>query len=374
MDNSVYIFYNYFLPAYRAGGPIQSLSNIIQHLSQEPSIQFSLITTNEDYGGHYLDVKADEWQYYQGKRIIYLSKPKRKLSTLKTLVSNPNKAVLYFNNIYSPLFFLLPFLFFRRHRKILATRGMLDPEGLKQKVLKKTVYLLLLKLFRVKYKCEFHATTIEEKSYIQKVFGNTARIWVVSNLSRSINYASPVPKIPSTLKMVSVALISEMKNHLLVLQSLKNCKYNIEYSIYGAIKNIAYWQDCLQAIDELPANIHVIYKGEIEPAKVEIALAEAHIKILPSKSENFGHAILEALMVGRPVITSYNTPWKYLKEKKAGINIGSEQELRNAIDFFAQMDLHTLEQWSLQARAYALAAMDIEKVKAEYRQMFTSSL
>jgi len=100
-------------------------------------------------------------------------------------------------------------------------------------------------------------------------------------------------------------------------------------------------------------------------------LTKAHVYILPSKSENFGHAIFEALSAGRPVITSNNTPWKNLKESKAGINVALEDtEIAKAIDFFAELDFDGMEHWSKAAFTYSEEAIDLEKLKSSYRQMF----
>jgi len=122
----------------------------------------------------------------------------------------------------------------------------------------------------------------------------------------------------------------------------------------------------------MPPNITVNYHGDIAPDKIEQALAKSHVFILPSKSENFGHAIYEALTAGRPVITSKATPWNNLQSAKAGINVSTDdtQELINAIDYFAGMNQEQLNEWSNAAREYAIKAIDMNVIRKEYEVMF----
>ena len=46
--NQVLIFIDWFLPAYKAGGPIQSISNLVKRLKNE--IDIWIVTSNEDLG------------------------------------------------------------------------------------------------------------------------------------------------------------------------------------------------------------------------------------------------------------------------------------------------------------------------------------
>jgi len=162
---------------------------------------------------------------------------------------------------------------------------------------------------------------------------------------------------------------------LVILESLGNIESVIQYDIYGPVKDAGYWDECLTKIKLLPHNIKVTAHKEIDPSKVKEVLTGAHVFILPSKSENFGHAIYEALSAGRPVITSNHTPWNHLQESRAGTNVSLEDnvELTDAINFFVAMNEPTLMQWQQGAINYAARAIDMEKIRRQYREMFLSS-
>jgi glycosyltransferase involved in cell wall biosynthesis len=48
-------------------------------------------------------------------------------------------------------------------------------------------------------------------------------------------------------------------------------------------------------------------------------LAEADLLLLPSRQENFGNVVVEALSVGTPVVASSSTPWRALEEEECGL-------------------------------------------------------
>jgi glycosyltransferase involved in cell wall biosynthesis len=367
----LFIFYDYFSPAYKAGGPIQSINAMVKALNK--NFDFSIFCSDHDLDGGELEVEKDEWINCNSFHVFYASQQYLKIKNILTLIKDKRPAILFINGIYSWYFNLVPLLFSKEARKIVSVRGMLHPGALSQKPFKKKIYLLLWKLFRIHHRCEFHATTAKEKEFIESVFGKDVKTWVAGNFSNLLDYHTPLGKQKGTLILISVALISPMKNHLLVLQGLKNCSENITYLIYGPVKDNSYWQECLSLIEKMPANITIVYKGEIVPDKIPAALQEAHVFILPSKSENFGHSLYEAMTAGKPVITSHFTPWNNLKENNAGINVSIDNpnEIGSAVDFFANADGETIETWSKGARAFALKSVDIDNIKKQYLEMFS---
>ena len=130
------------------------------------------------------------------------------------------------------------------------------------------------------------------------------------------------------MKLVTIALIGPMKNILPIIRTLHDMEANIAYCLYGPIKDKAYWKVCLDAANKLPGNVTFEYLGVASPKDVPEILRQHDFYIQPSRSENFGHSIFEALMAGLPVITSHKTPWNGLEKKKAGWNVMADSEKR----------------------------------------------
>ena len=349
---------------------MQSVANMLEQLKDAP-YEFFIFTSNRDLDNSSLEnVEPGKWIQYNNNAKIYYAAG-QEWQQLKKELNAIKPDILFINGIYSWPFSFLPLLFAKVKTTIISARGMLHPGALSQKHFKKKVYLGFWKLLGLHKKNIFHATDEEEKKYIQAVFGKGVTIKIAANFPRIFSAKLVQGKKSENLKLVSIALISPMKNHLMVLQALEECHENIEYNIYGPVKEEAYWFQCIEQIKKLPSNITVNYNGDIPPADIEKVLEQNHVFILPSKSENFGHAIYEALSSGRPVITSTATPWKDLKNVQAGINVSNEQleELSAAIHFFAAMSQDELIQWSEGAKAYAEKAIDVERTREAYVEM-----
>ena len=236
----IYILIPWFHPAYKAGGPIQSIANMIRELWQE-DISFSIFCSDQDLDGTKLDIPADEWVQENDKTRIWYSSSITILPVLKKEIREQRPDHLFIVGLYDWNYNFKLLLFAKGVNKIISVRGMLHPEALAQKPFKKKVYLSLWKLLGCHKKHLFHATDDVEAGYIKKVFGSSARVAVAGNFPMLYEQL-PIPvKEKGKLKLVSVALISPMKNYLLVLEALRavgNEKgASIEYTIYGPIKD-----------------------------------------------------------------------------------------------------------------------------------------
>jgi glycosyltransferase involved in cell wall biosynthesis len=313
-QKKILIFCDYFYPAYKGGGIIQSLKNLFDSFGAQN--QFQVIASNEDLGG----VKLDGVMEYPGVTHI----PKHQV--LKVLNNVDWKAIeyVYFNGIYSPFFFLIPLIYlriFQRNVKVvIAPRGMLQSGALEIRSGKKGLYLTVLKTFQVLKNIRWHATDEQELQDVKAQMGDESDIVIAPNIPKKpyqqLNAIEWNPTLP--LKLVFLSLITEKKNLHLILESLKISDLEIQFDIYGPVKDIVYWERCKFIIKDLPANVKCTFHGPVEPNKTQSIIENAHALILPSKGENFGHAIYECFSVGRPAIIGWNTPWGNLTEKKCG--------------------------------------------------------
>lgn len=375
----IFILIPWFQPAYKAGGPIQSIANMVKQVGGE-GLEFCIFCRNKDLDGAVLAVPPDQWvQYVKGTNIWYSSKDNI-LPLLREEIKKQQPGFLFLVGLYDWNFNIRPLIACKHNNKIISVRGMLHPGALSVKPLKKKIYLGLWKLLGWHKRVLFHVNDNKEKEYVEQIFGKGTRISVADNLPLILPILKLPAKIPGTLQLLSIALISPMKNHFLVLEALRAIAKNhkapyelhITYNIYGPVKDEKYWERCTKLIRELPENIVVKYLGPLLPTALEETLEQGQVFILPSKSENFGHSIIEALSAGRPVITSNNTPWVNLQQEHAGINVDTAhaEEMEAAICFFVNMDAPELEIWSKAAHTYAQKSVDRKAIREQYEEMF----
>jgi len=374
----VLIFIDWYLPGYKAGGPIQSVANLVAHLKDE--FEFSIITRDTDYCETipYPSVKSDEWNTLpNGVKVFYISQNNLSRTTIKNLIRKSDFDVVYLNGIYSIYFTLIPMLFLRKKhdkRVVIAARGMLSEGSLNVKKTKKQFFIRATKVLNLFDKVVFHATTESEKKDIRKHFGNTIQIQLAGNLSQKLDNNSFFrrEKVVGKLNLISVARISPEKNLLFALEILKNVKSKVEFDIYGPVYNQIYWDECNKVINTLPANVIVNYKGTAESDSVMSLLRNAHALFMPSTGENFGHIILQSFLAACPVIISDATPWKFLSEKRVGwdIPLDQKQQFVNAIDAAAGLSQEAFNELSSNAFDFANNYVNNPDIISQNRSLF----
>lgn len=325
----VLVLIDWYKPFFKAGGPVRSLVNMVDHLHTD--VDFHIITGDRDYTATEAPPQPpkDQWvQQDQGEHVWYASPEGRSIKRWKELLHQQPWGVVYINGMWSRWSTLVPLWLLRgsRQRRIVAVRGMLAAGVMVQKGWMKRVVLWALRSTGCFRGVEFQATNAEEVADVKRWIGRDVQVHLVPNLGRPVDITAPapVPKAAGELRLVSVARIAEEKNTLFAIERLKNLSGHVRFDLYGAVYHQAYWERCQQAIAALPPHITVQWHGQVDSDRVPDILAKAHALFMPSLGENFGHTMLEALSVGRPLLISDRTPWKELEAQRAGWDLPLE--------------------------------------------------
>lgn len=376
---------DFYLPGYKAGGPIRTLTNMVDRLGDE--FQFKIVTADRDLKDTkpYSGININEWNKVGKADVFYMSPKMRSLRGFIKILCATEYDIIYLNSFFSPHFTIKP-LILRRLRLIpdksliVAPRGEFSSGALGLKSFKKRAYLFAAQSLGLYRGVFWQASSNHEEADIRQWFGDKVPLVVAPDLPPLITAAEePVAEMDKTrgaLKIVFLSRISQKKNLYGALKMLKGLKGQVQFNIYGPMEDKDYWAECRKIISDLPENIKVRYCGSVVHENVAAVMREHDLFFLPTLGENFGHVILEALCAGCPVLISDQTPWRNLAERKVGwdIPLSAPDQFYAVLSEIIGMDASTFEEWSQSARKYGEEfSQNLALVQAN-RELFIKSL
>ncbi len=359
----VLICMDWYEPGFKAGGPIRSVANIVNALKDE--FEFYVLTSAFDLGETepYPDIELDQWFDKDGVMIKYMSRENMKAAAIKGNILEIDPDILYLNSLFSKLYTLVPMTLVKKIPIIIAPRGMLGAGALEIKKVKKSIFLKFTKLMRFYKRVTWHASTIEEEKEIRAAYGANADIVVAQNIptAQQLQLEDIVKKRHTgVVRFLFISRIAKKKNLHLAVQALRQVKSEqpVEFHIYGNVEDEAYFKKIQGHIKDYD-NISIAYKGPLNPALVPTTFLYADYFILPTKHENYGHAIVESWANGCPVIVSRNTPWRELRVRNLGwdVDITEPKALLKAVQ--EAIDLNAEEYLSMVRESYAFFKEEI---------------
>ena len=348
---SILVFVGNYLPGYKAGGILRSLANAVDYLCDD--FDFWIVTRDRDLGDKipYPNVHIDKWQRIGNSMVFYLSTSSRTVNYIGKIISNTQHDVLYLNSYFDVL--TIKALYFRLTNMgrygpvIVAPRGEFGWASLKQKYLKKFIFIQLSKVVGLYNNVTWHASSEVEASEIQKIMNvNHRHIHIAPDLPMKID-SSDIPKFNNMevqscrgLKILFLSRISREKNLDYALRILMKVRANVTYDIYGPAENEIYWNECLNIIHQLPPNVTVNYHGKVNSKDVLDTFSRYDLFLFPTGGENYGHVIAESLIAGTPVLISTKTPWRNLASDELGwdIDLGDDNSFVEIIDRLAKLN------------------------------------
>lgn len=372
----ILILIDWFDPAYKAGGPVRSILNFVHQLKGLYDIH--VLTSDADLDGPLEQIKKNDWHEHAsgGFKVCYLDKVHQKLGNIHSHINEINPDAVYLNSMFSLRFTLAP-LFYKwlgkiKSSVIIAPRGMLKSSALSYKPFKKKLFLTLFKLLGWHKLIRFQATDPIEYRDILLKFGKVD-VLEVSNFPGIVtsNHVSLL-KEKNALRLLYVGRIHAIKSLDFLLQSLIAVKGNIQLSIFGVLEDEAYWQQCKVLINRLPSNIVVEYLGDVAPHHLQKIYQEHHVFALPTKGENFGHAIFDAFAHGLPVLISDQTPWCNLETIKAGwdLPLNDVQAFTDKMNEVVAWSDETYQEWKKGAHQLALKFVQDSNLIHSYQKLF----
>ena len=354
----VAVFVAYYVPGTRAGGPIRSVFNLVSALGDR--FDFSILTLDHDFGHDdpYPGVTAYEWTQVGKARVKYLGTGWRAIRAIVAEAVGTDAKVILLNSVFERRFSMLP-LWSRviagraLDPVVLAPRGELSEAGQRSKPRRKALYLAMLKACGIPQRITWMASSEYEKRDIERTFGRV-RVRMAPPLPycrQGQGWVASHAKESGRLRAVFVGRIVPHKGLHVALEALSRVRGRVRLEIAGPIEDEHYWDTCQRRIDELPHDVE--YLGLLDRPALEAALGRAELFVLPTRSENFGHAIAEALAAGVPLLISDATPWRGLFDRGVGwdLPLADEQAFADALQ--AAVDMGTEDHAAMRDRAAA---------------------
>jgi len=380
----VLVALDYYLPGFKAGGPIPAIRNLIAALGHE--FDFHVLTRDRDLGDahRYPTLAHDELVPHGNGRVQYLSPRALGMASLAREFGRIPYDLLYLNSLFSVPFSIVPLTLRRagsgeRRPVVIAPRGECAPAALALNRRRKTAYLTVASgsgLFRGLH---WQASGEHERADILGAIGPASDVTIAPELTSVPPAASAVARAPRALhgaRLAFLGRISPMKNLHFAIEVLARVGGTVEFDVFGPIEDASYWSRCLEAIERLPVGITVHHHGPLPPSAVSHTLARYDALFLPSLGENFGFVIVEAMQAGCPVLISDRTRWQALEEHNAGwaLPLDEPDAFADVIRTLCASDDDARERRREGATAYASTFMtDADAVDAT-RNLFQRAL
>jgi glycosyltransferase involved in cell wall biosynthesis len=375
----VLVLLSHYLPGYKAGGPIQSISNMVEALGKE--LDFRIVTCDRDIGDvcPFPSVQFGQWVRVGNARVFYLPDTWWALWTLVRILILTPADLLYLNSFFARRYsifvlFLRWLRVFRPRSILLAPRGEFSEGALQIKKWRKRAYIALARKAGLYANVLWHASSKFEEADIHGAFTSGESIAIAGPIAAQAHETGPklqimtaldLPGLPhperdprerlksaGAIRLVFLSRISRKKNLDGAISMLQNLSGDVQFDIYGPAEDLAYWKICQELISQLPPHISVRYRGEVCHDRVHQVLSEYDALLFPTRGENYGHVIREALSAGCPVIISDQTPWRGLEELGVGWDLPLHDTERFRTAMQTCIDMHPANFAKLAGRAH----------------------
>ena len=364
-----------YFPAVEYGGPPVSILNLCSLLND--TYDFYIVACDHEKNSQSrLNNIEEGWNLRSEAKVKYLQDNEINYRSLKRIVDEIEPDMIYVNSLYLAKS-TIPLLRISKESGIpclLAPRGELCANALALKKFKKTIYNLLVLRRLNRTNLFFQATSEEEKKQIKGIFRiEDNRILFLDNVpTLAKNQTRKNIKEPGKLRCVFLSRVHRKKNLLFAIRILRQLSCDITYDIYGPIDDRSYWNLILREISNLPKNVKVNYCGVVNRDAVHQTFTNYDIFFFPTLSENYGQAIVEAMLSNCPIVISDQTPWNDVNESNGGWAIPLEDKSKfiNVLQGLVDADATDYHMLLKRNSNYIRSKLDLGAMKRKYLESF----
>lgn len=366
-----------YLPGYKDGGPVRSIKNLTDFLGKE--YNFKILTCDRDHGDTeaYPDIKVNGWNRVGNADVYYV--PPKGFSQKLIVKLAGHVDLVYICGCFND--YAINTLIANRFGKIkvpviVAAMGLFSPGSLQIKSLKKKTFIKTFNILGLFNRVYWSATSeMEVTDILNVVKTDIKKIMIAEDLPRAVQNEKVIKnKKAGNLKVVFISRFSPKKNLLQAIKILQQGKSKIEFTLYGPDEDKDYWAKCQQELNKLPDNVKWEWKGNLDSEKVVETLKNQEVFLFPTRGENFGHVIQEALSAGCPCIISDQTPWQDFEKHGVGyvLPLGDDKPFVEAIEKYAAMGQEEFQGVSEKVHQYAIDVSNNKVKNTGYREIFDS--
>ncbi len=372
-----------YLPGYKSGGPQRTIENVCELYSKQCEIY--LYTLNHDHCDYNAyDLPVNKWINCYGIQIQYVKDKDYRLKSFKNLYKE-------FDYIYACSLFakstyelILIHKFTKDKKKLyVAPMGVLGEGALSSKSIKKYLFLNAFSALGAFKPVIWTFTSQLEYIDAQKNLGNgNINSYIVTNdLPKKYDWKKIKENIKASdegeLRILFLSRIVPHKNLMFCIDALKDIyEGRIVFDIYGSVENEDYWDLCKEEFSKCLSNIRISYKGEVKPKDTINVFKQYDCFLLPTKGENFGHVIYEALSAGCIPVISDRTPWMDIEKRNCGyiFSLNDRNLVKTIINNLVQMNSKTIVEKKINAIGYAQEKYDYIVTNTGYNEIFLDGI
>lgn len=319
------------------GGPSKIASALAAALGRRPGVAVDVVTTNAN-GAANSNVATTDWQQVGGYRLRYfqrLGRSEYKVSSSLALwlwrYVRDYDAVLVISIFNFPVLATALACRARMVRYLINPQGMLEPWALGYKAWKKNAYYCLIECPLVLRRAEaIQALNENEAGNIRKLRLGPPIVTLPNGVDRSEFEPAPesdveaflsrFPQTRNKSRILFLHRIDPKKGLDLLAQALSQvrARHPDAHAIVAGPDNIGFTDQARSYFTEAGMSDEAVtFTGMLEGALRRGALASADLFVLPSYSEGFSMAVLEAMAVGLPCVIT--TECNFPEAREAGV-------------------------------------------------------